>query len=59
MPKIQRIRTTVSIKSGRKEYTKHVIVIPKWILKILEWEAGDEITFDFDKKDLISEIPQM
>ena len=54
MPKIQKTKTTVSNKNGVKEYNKHFVVIPKLIMDILGWNAGDELRFCIDKEDVIS-----
>ena len=53
MPKIQQVRTIISLKNRRKEYVKHTLVIPNIVLKLLEWKAGDEITFDLNKEGLV------
>ncbi len=55
MPKLQEIRTRIHDKEGkRKSYSKHFIVVPKMILKILDWKKGDEINFHVEREDLIN-----
>ncbi len=53
--KIYESKTKILTKSGRKEYNKCTIIIPKHIMKICGWKSGDNIKFDFSKEDLIND----
>lgn len=53
--KIYTSKTKAYIKSGRKEYSKCTIIIPKYIMKICGWKDGDNIKFDFSKEDIIND----
>jgi bifunctional DNA-binding transcriptional regulator/antitoxin component of YhaV-PrlF toxin-antitoxin module len=54
MSKVQEIRTSAFTKSGRKRYRKHFVIIPKMVMKVLRLDKGDDVTFEFDREDLIS-----
>ncbi|UCC91340.1 MAG: hypothetical protein JSV39_03425 [Candidatus Aenigmatarchaeota archaeon] len=43
-PKIQEVKMYVKkSKRKKKEYRKHIVILPKWVNQILGWEKGDEL----------------
>jgi len=46
MSKVQLMRTTVFKKTGKKKYSKHFVIIPKLIMKVLDLGKGDDIIFE-------------
>jgi len=51
MPKIREVKTRIITKKGEKEYSKAVITVPKILLKLLDWDYGDEIDFGLDTRN--------